>query len=256
VAGSLPGRRTILHPDPICAVVCSPDGRQMLTGCMDGAAHLWELETGKLLGSFRAYPDDPEEVRRPKNDRGRPSASPTDYPHRVRAVAFLPDGRALLTGCGDGTVRFWDAATQKVIGTLPRQDREVSTLAVSEGRILTGCHDGTAQLWDATTRLPIGPSVACEVDRGGSHCSGRPPLHRPEDGTAQLWDAATGIRGPSRVTRAGERRGVQSGRPSRSRPAGTERPRPGTLPRAPGSSPASTRRSYWPLPSVPTADCC
>jgi WD40 repeat protein len=83
----------------------------------------------------------------------------------VNSVAFSPDGKTLAAGSADGTVRFWNVATQQSAGgsLIDRQARGVLSLAFSpDGKtVATGNTDGSVRLWDAATRRPIGvPFIA------------------------------------------------------------------------------------------------
>jgi hypothetical protein len=113
-------------------------------------------------------------------------------------VGFSPDGRRLVSGSWDNTLRLWDAATGKPIGP-PLQGHTNSVLSVAfspDGRrIVSGSVDNTLRLWDAATGKPIGPplqghtswvySVAFSPD-------GRRLVSGSWDNTLRLWDAATG----------------------------------------------------------------
>ena len=67
----------------------------------------------------------------------------------VASVAFLPDGKRVLTGSQDNTAKLWDADTGKEILTLKGHSEEVTCVAAStSGRyILTSSRDGTAVVW-------------------------------------------------------------------------------------------------------------
>lgn len=76
----------------------------------------------------------------------------------VRTVAFSPDGRFLVTGGGDGTVRFWDPRSGRPIRREISHDKLVRKVAFSPGsRVLATLSDDTVRLWDPATGKPVGP---------------------------------------------------------------------------------------------------
>jgi WD40 repeat protein len=67
-------------------------------------------------------------------------------------VAFSPDGRRIVSGSHDNTVKVWDAATGQEMLTLERQMSVFSVAFSPDGqRIVSGCGDGTVKVWDAGT---------------------------------------------------------------------------------------------------------
>src|SRR5262245_63014830 len=58
----------------------------------------------------------------------------------VKAVAFSPDGKLVLTGSSDNTARLWDAAGGKLVATLSGHERSVNAVTFSpDGKlVLTG----------------------------------------------------------------------------------------------------------------------
>ena len=69
----------------------------------------------------------------------------------VRSVAFSPDSKRLASGCGDKTIKIWDALAGGKLLTLKGHSGEVSSVAFSpDGKLLaSGSYDGTIKLWDA-----------------------------------------------------------------------------------------------------------
>lgn len=100
---SSPLRRRLIPTTSNCdSDAFSPDGR-LLAGVAGSSATphdanhevpVWDLETGRLRHTLTGHEDE------------------------VGAVAFSPDGRRLVTGADDGTVRVWGVATGTLEATL------------------------------------------------------------------------------------------------------------------------------------------
>jgi WD40 repeat protein len=75
------------------------------------------------------------------------------HPGPVQAVAVTPDGRRIVTGGADGTVRVWDRETGVEQAVLTGHTGLVLAVAVTpDGRqIVTGGGDGTVRVWDRDT---------------------------------------------------------------------------------------------------------
>ena len=72
--------------------------------------------------------------------------------HYVTSVAFSPDGRHIVSGSHDKTVRVWDAQTgQSITDPLKGHKDCVTSVAFSpNGRhIVSGSDDKTFRVWDA-----------------------------------------------------------------------------------------------------------
>jgi WD40 repeat protein len=72
------------HRDWIVGVKFSPDGKTLASAGYEGAANLWDAQTGELKRTYDGQAG------------------------KVHSVAFSPDGKTLASGHDDGTIKLWD----------------------------------------------------------------------------------------------------------------------------------------------------
>ena len=70
----------------------------------------------------------------------------------VWSVAFSPDGKRIVSGSGDKTIKVWDAMSGQEMLTLNGHTGNVMSVAFSQDgkRIVSGSYDDTLKVWDAT----------------------------------------------------------------------------------------------------------
>jgi WD40 repeat protein len=107
-------------------VAFSPDGKRLAANhYASHAVLLWDIETGKELKRL---------------------AVPAAY-----CMAFSSDGRRLVTGGLDKTVRVWDVETGKELHRYEGHNAGVLAVAyLPDGkRIASACQDGGVRIWRA-----------------------------------------------------------------------------------------------------------
>jgi WD40 repeat protein len=109
----------------------SPDGNYLAIGKTGNNARLLDLQTGKLVQTFRGH----ENI--------------------VIALDFSPDGKYLATGSADGTTKIWEVETGRKVRSFPEGESDIPDFSVDfspDGNLIAiGNWDGTVRIWDIKT---------------------------------------------------------------------------------------------------------
>lgn len=197
----------------------SPDGQRLFTSDLGGAVRQWDVNTHAPLGMpsrlgtgwLQRIAISPSGEQWVTGSDGRPNlvlwdaadGSPTSralhgHVGNVRGVAFSADGRRIVSGGDDKTIRLWDAQTGRQIGVpIEGHTGKVTSVAFSpDGRtIASGSFDDTVRLWRIASDVPV--ELRIEQAGFGIHCvifspDGQRVASTGEDGVIRLWDAQTG----------------------------------------------------------------
>jgi WD40 repeat protein len=115
-------------PGPSVNVAFSPDGRRLATGGEENTVKIWDVQTGQERQTLRGHSGDVYTLAFSPDDAGRWVASAGEdsavkvwdshtgtlvrsfrgHTGLVSSLAFSPDGRRLVSGSRDGTVKVWD----------------------------------------------------------------------------------------------------------------------------------------------------
>ena len=221
------GRERFRNTDPghfgLVSVAFSPDSRRIVAGYADsdrmdvarpGQAKLWDAMTGDVLideipgpviGVFSvAFSPDGERI-------ALASSGPVDFwdltsrkrirtleghTNRVVAVAFSRDGRYLVSGGSDQTVRLWDCATGALVRTYGGHDAVVVGVSFfPDSQRFVSASGNNVKLWSVASDSELASfrghehlvwSVAISPD-GSQIASGG------ADQTVKLWSATPNL---------------------------------------------------------------
>ena len=117
----------------------------------------------------------------------------------VHGMAVSPDGKRIVSGSADKTVKVWDSATGEEVATLRGHSDGVISVAFSPDgkRIISGSWDNTIKVWDAATGAEL-MTLRGHDFYGGSIDSiafspdGERIVSGSGDKTIKVWDATNG----------------------------------------------------------------
>ncbi|KAF8580851.1 hypothetical protein K439DRAFT_1654228 [Ramaria rubella] len=116
----------------------------------------------------------------------------------VTSVAFSSDGKHIVSGSSDSTVRIWDAKTGKAASApFEGHTSPVTSVAFSpDGKhIVSGAGDNTVRVWDAEMGKAASAPFEGHIDWVTSVVfspDGKHIVSDSHDSTVRVWDAETG----------------------------------------------------------------
>jgi len=163
------------HPEWIFAIAVTPDGKWVVSGSSEHTLKVWELESGRLLGSFGDFRD------------------PSSW---VRAIVITPDGRKVISAGLDKTIKIWDLRSGRELGILKAHQEQINALIISpDGKTLySASHDKTIKIWQTDTwqeSLTIQGHLAPVRAIALATLKGR-LVSVSDDGTVIIWDVNNG----------------------------------------------------------------
>jgi WD40 repeat protein len=128
------------------------------------------------------------------------------HSNEVLCIAFAPDGKRVVSGSQDHTVRIWDAQTGALVaGPFEGHSGWVRSVAFSSDgkRVISGSNDETVRIWDAQTGVVVAGPFQHEGNNqwvtsvAFSH-DGRQFTSACGDKMVRVWDVQTGavVAGP------------------------------------------------------------
>jgi WD40 repeat protein len=201
------------HDDLITTVAFAPDGNRALSGGFDGKVYLWDLEKGEQVADFHfdtpvkyvhciAFAPDGKRALVCADRQiyllafadGKVGGTLQGHTQTVVNAVFSPDGRHVLSGSDDRSMRLWETSSGQLRRSFQGHESGVKSVAFSpDGRFaLSGGSDASLRLWDVesgkeikTFRQHRQPLVA-----GTFLAGGRQTLSVSQDGVVQLWSIA------------------------------------------------------------------
>jgi serine/threonine protein kinase len=150
---------------PVTGVAFTPDGLHILSCCEGGAVRLWDGETGWEAGEFTAQaswllclavsPDGALAACGGKDSlavwnlrNGQLLGALDGHGLAVMSVAFSPNGRWLLSGSLDKSIRLWDVASRRPVHAFERTHPVRAVAFTPDGRYAASAGDDrTVRLW-------------------------------------------------------------------------------------------------------------
>jgi WD40 repeat protein len=202
-------RRFTGHEGWVTSVAVTPDGRYVVSGSewpfdwKDNTVRLWNLATGQELRQVILH-DRSIWSRQSEQKPSINGALARELARQlalrdgrvVRSVAVTPDGKYVVSGSLDNTVRLWELATGKEVRRFAGHKDTVLSVAVTpDGKyVLSASADKTVRLWELATGKEVRRFMGhrSEVNSVAVTPDGKYVVSGSGDKTVRLWELATG----------------------------------------------------------------
>jgi WD40 repeat protein/DNA-binding SARP family transcriptional activator len=146
VTGALVSAHTRTHAGWALSLVFSPDGSMLATGGQEGRIKLWDVDPSRLAAD------------RPLTAIGEALEGHTYW---VTSLLWSNDGKTLISGSADNTVRFWDVQKQQPAAAPIKFETQIWGVQFypphGEQSLMILGNNGNVFLWDLTMYEPLMP---------------------------------------------------------------------------------------------------
>ncbi len=185
----------------------------LLAGAGENPLLFWDVETGKLIKNYTKWIGDLKSIEFSSNGRHLLTASNWDrvdiwdvntakpivsVGHRdtVNSATFSPDEKTIASGSDDGTIRFWDAATGKLINEITAHlSTEIySAVYSTDGSTLTCGTESEIRFWNPQSGELLNniTEPSCDVYSIAYSPDGKLFATGGTSKKVRLWDTKTG----------------------------------------------------------------
>lgn len=203
------------HTDAVNSVIFSSNGAQALSGSDDRTMKLWDISSGKNIMTFSCYDRvnvvamspvetsvlagiDRVMIQKFGTVSGKELTSLSGHNSMVLSLVYSPDGKYVLSGSWDKTLKLWNADSNTEIRTFNGHSSYVRSVAISPNgkQALSGSEDGNMILWDMGSgkkiRSFIEGAFKPRIFSVAFSPNGKYALCGLADSTIMLWDVTTG----------------------------------------------------------------
>jgi WD40 repeat protein len=152
----------IMASEKVGVMAVTPDGQHCIVVCVNSTLEMWKLSP-ESIASYTS--EKPPELRYTLKEHDR----------FVIALAMTPDGRQIISGLRDHTIKVWNTENMSELHTLKGHTDLVTAVVISSDghHVISTSYDNTLRIWDLQTGALIvtfdagAPLSACAVTQDG-----------------------------------------------------------------------------------------